>query len=130
MKSFNKIFFAVILLAGFVNVSAQSAWVAPKSADAITNPLKNDASAVKQGKAIFEQFCAICHGDKGKGDGIAAAALNPKAANFLTEKFQKQTDGAVYWKLTEGRPPMASYKETLSETQRWQLVSYLKTLKK
>ena len=130
MKSLNKIFFAIILLAGFVNVSAQSTWVAPKSEDAITNPLKNDASAVKQGKAIYAQFCAICHGDKGKGDGLAGGALNPKPANFTVEKFNSQTDGAVFWKLTEGRPPMAGYKETLSETQRWQLVSYLKTLKK
>ena len=130
MKSINKFLIALLLFSGLVTANAQITWVAPKSEDAITNPLKNDASAVKQGKAIYAQFCAICHGDKGKGDGIAAAALNPKAANFTTEKFNSQTDGAVFWKLTEGRPPMASYKEILSETQRWQLVNYLKSLKK
>jgi len=130
MKKLTTILFVTMVVAITTSSFAQSTWVAPKSADAITNPLKNDVKAVKQGKAIYAQFCAICHGDKGKGDGMAAAALNPKAANFTTEKFNSQTDGAVYWKLTEGRSPMASYKETLSETKRWQLVNYLKSLKK
>ncbi len=130
MKSINKILITIGLLIGFVSVNAQSTWVAPKSSDATSNPLKNDQTAIKKGKALYQQLCAVCHGDKGKGDGIASAALNPKPANFLFEKFQKQTDGAVFWKLTEGRAPMASYKESLSETQRWQLVNYLKSLKK
>ena len=129
MKKLKTILFVAMVVATASSFS-QSTWVAPKSADAIENPFQNDDKAVKQGKSIYAQFCAICHGDKGKGDGVASAALNPKAANFLTEKFQKQTDGAVYWKLTEGKAPMASYKETLSETQRWQLVNYLKSLKK
>jgi len=130
MKSMNKLLLALSFLVGIVTANSQTPWVAPKSADAISNPLKNDLTAIKKGKAIFVQFCAICHGDKGKGDGLAGAALNPKPASFITEKFLKQTDGAIYWKLTEGRPPMAGYKETLSETQRWQLVNYLKSLKK
>jgi mono/diheme cytochrome c family protein len=120
----------ILLISSTLFLSAQSTWVAPKSADAIENPFKNDAKAVKQGKSIYAQFCAICHGDKGKGDGIAGGSLSPKPANFTTEIFNKQTDGAVFWKLTEGRAPMAGYKETLSETKRWQLVNYLKSLKK
>lgn len=130
MKSLNKILITISLFIGFLSANAQSTWVAPKSADAITNPLKNNQTAIKNGKALYQQLCAICHGDKGKGDGLASAALNPKPANFVSDKFNKQTDGAVFWKLTEGKPPMASYKESLSTTQRWQLVSYLKSLKK
>ncbi|RXP54801.1 cytochrome c [Lutibacter sp. HS1-25] len=129
MKSLSKILITISLFIGFLSANAQSTWVAPKSADAITNPLKNDLTAIKKGKTIYQQLCAVCHGDKGKGDGLASASLNPKPANFLSEKFQKQTDGAVFWKLTEGKAPMASYKESLSVSQRWQLVSYLKSLK-
>lgn len=130
MKSINKFLIALTFFLGLVTANAQSTWVSPKSADAISNPLKNDQTSIKKGKALFQQLCAVCHGDKGKGDGIASAALIPKPANFTSEKFHNQTDGAVFWKLTEGKAPMASYKESLSETQRWQLVNYLKSLKK
>ena len=110
--------------------SAQSTWKAPKSADAIANPLKGDATAAKKGKKTYTQLCVICHGAVGKGDGVAGAALNPKPANFTKEAFSKQTDGAIYWKLTNGKAPMAAYKHIISETERWQLVNYLRTLKK
>ncbi len=112
-------------------VVAQSKdWVAPKDADTINNPFAGNADATKAGKKKFVQLCAICHGDRGKGDGIAGAALQPKAANFTLVKIQDQTDGALFWKLTEGRAPMASYKDLLTEDERWQLVNYIRTFKK
>jgi mono/diheme cytochrome c family protein len=42
--------------------------------------------------------------------------------------MKKATDGELFWKITEGRPPMPSYEHQLSETQRWQLVNYLREL--
>ena len=105
-------------------------WVAPKTADASANPLKDDAQALAEGKKLYGQLCAVCHGDKGKGDGIAAAGLNPKPADHTSDKVQSQTDGAIFWKLTTGTPPMASYEKQLTEHQRWALVSYMRTLKK
>jgi mono/diheme cytochrome c family protein len=130
MKKLTTIFFVTLAVAITSKSFAQSSWVAPKSADAIENPLKNDQKATKQGKALYAQLCAVCHGDKGKGDGLASATLTPKPADFSANEFSSQIDGAVYWKLTEGRAPMASYKESLTDTQRWQLVNYLKSLKK
>ncbi len=108
----------------------QDKWIAPKSADNIENPLKGDASTVAVGKKMYRAMCAICHGPKGKGDGMAGTGLKPKPANFTTKEFQSQTDGAIFWKLSEGRSPMAGYKGTLDETKRWQIVNYLRTLGK
>ena len=116
------------LMVGF-NKPTQVKWIAPKSADKIINPIKNDMAATKSGKKIYTQLCAVCHGSKGKGDGIAAVSLNPKPANFNNVDIQKQTDGALFWKITNGRTPMASYKESLSEIQRWQLINYIRTFK-
>ena len=108
----------------------QSKWVAPATADQLKNPLTNPEDAIKEGKKTFQQLCVICHGDFGKGDGMAGASLNPRPANLTSKDVQSQTDGAIYWKITQGNPPMASYKDVLSATQRWQLVDFIRTLKK
>lgn len=105
-------------------------WKAPPEADKLKNPFKGNITATDEGKKIYKQMCAICHGNTGKGDGMAGMSLNPRPSNFTTEKVQSQSDGAIYWKLTEGRPPMAAYKNILKEEQRWQLVNYIRTLKK
>lgn len=104
-------------------------WVAPKEADATVNPIKDNPSATAEGKKLYTQFCVVCHGDKGKGNGVAAAGLTPRPADHTCQKCQSQTDGAIYWKLTNGRPPMASYKTTLKDEQRWELVNYIRTLR-
>jgi mono/diheme cytochrome c family protein len=105
-------------------------WIAPKSADAIKNPLKGKVSATTEGKKLFTQMCAICHGTKGKGDGMAGMSLTPRPTNFTKDNVQSQTDGAIYWKITQGKAPMASYKSALKSNQRWQLVNYIRTFKK
>ncbi len=111
-------------------VKGQTAWVAPAEADQLKNPLAGNEDATKKGKKLYAQMCSICHGDKGKGDGIAGAALKPTPANFTSEKVQDESDGAIFWKMSEGRTPMAAYKGSLKEEQRWQLVNYIRTLKK
>ncbi len=105
-------------------------WIAPAAASSVSNPLKDDAAAAQEGKKTFTQMCAVCHGEKGKGDGAAGIALTPKPGNFTLVKTQSQTDGAIFWKMSEGRAPMASYKAALSAVQRWQLVNYIRTFKK
>lgn len=110
-------------------VQQKGEWVAPAAADTIKNPLSGKPEAIAAGKKIYTMYCVVCHGDKGKGDGIAASGLNPRPADHTCEKCQKQTDGALYWKLTTGRPPMASYAKTLTVQQRWQVVDYIRTLK-
>ena len=112
-----------------VTLQAKPAWVAPSSADTIKNPLKGRADAVVAGKKIYTTYCVVCHGDKGKGNGIAAAGLNPKPADHTSTRVQSQSDGAIFWKLTTGRAPMANYDKTLTVTQRWQVVDYIRTLK-
>tara|TARA_R110000868_G_scaffold58546_1_gene180727 strand:+ start:1341 stop:1745 length:405 start_codon:yes stop_codon:yes gene_type:complete len=105
-------------------------WVAPKSSSDLINPFVGNEKATAEGKKIYTQMCVICHGTQGKGNGIAGVALNPKPANFLVINVVNETDGAIFWKLTEGKSPMASYKDVLNENQRWQLVNYIRNLEK
>ena len=105
-------------------------WVAPKDADKVVNPLKGNASETSKGKGLFNTQCATCHGEPGKGDGPGGLQLHPHPQNLSSEEVQKQTDGALFWKITNGRPPMASYKYTFSDKQRWELVNYVREFHK
>lgn len=116
-----------ILFAGNA-YSQDQTWKAPASADKLSNPLKGDSPSIAEGKKIYESMCVICHGEKGKGNGAAGVSLTPRPANFLAITVRHESDGAIFWKLSEGRPPMASYKGLLTETQRWQLVNYIRQL--
>ena len=130
MKAYTVIILMLLAFAGMgFHYSYSCEWKAPESADQIKNPLKGDQKAVAAGETLFMQQCAVCHGNKGKGNGVAGASLNPKPANFWKDCVQQQSDGALYWKLNEGRGPMPSFSH-LTEEQKWELVHFIRTFKK
>ena len=129
----NIIYVSLLILSPFaaIHINAQSKpWVVPQSALSKKNPLDGDPATIKVGKTVYMSNCSPCHGNTGKGDGPAAAALNPKPANHTSALIQAEADGSLFYKISEGRTPMPQYKAVLSETQRWALVSYIKTLGK
>ncbi|HEY3390993.1 MAG TPA: cytochrome c [Prolixibacteraceae bacterium] len=105
-------------------------WKAPVEADKLINPFTGNAVATAKGKTLYITYCTVCHGTTGKGDGPVGGGLTPKPANHSSQKVQSQTDGTIFWKLTNGRAPMAAYKDILKEEQRWQLVNYIRELGK
>jgi mono/diheme cytochrome c family protein len=110
--------------------SAQTAWTAPAAANNLKNPGSCDAATMKEAKTIYTSTCAPCHGAKGRGDGPAAVALNPKPADHSSKAIQQESDGSLFWKLSEGRGAMQAYKSQLTDKQRWGLICYIRTLKK
>ena len=115
------------IILALVVMAQSSPWVAPSSANDIKNPFGQDEDATKKGKKLYNQFCGICHGDKGKGDGIAGVALTPRPGNFTADKVQSQTDGAIFWKIRTGNPPMAPYKGIIKDDEIWALINYIRT---
>lgn len=104
-------------------------WVADASAKNLKNPVTGEKSSIKKGKALYTIRCVICHGETGIGDGPGARALNPKPANHTSDKVQDESDGELFWKISEGRGAMIGWKLILSEEDRWHLVNYIRTLK-
>jgi mono/diheme cytochrome c family protein len=108
----------------------QTPWEAPPRAARKKNPVTSDAASITAGKEVYAKQCLSCHGEKGKGDGPASKELNPKPHNLSDDAVVKQTDGALFWKITEGRKPMPTFDKTISETERWQVINYVRTLAK
>jgi mono/diheme cytochrome c family protein len=127
------LYFFILLIFHFISLEsfAQSVpWVAPKDADNLKNSLAGNMSFLAEAKTLYVANCAPCHGDKGKGDGPAAAGLNPRPADHSSSSVQGESDGALFWKLSEGRAPMPGYKKIFTDQQRWELINFIRTLAK
>jgi mono/diheme cytochrome c family protein len=124
--------FTLFFLSSYITVSGppwqDGPWVAPKAADELKNPFPAEPLVAQQGEELYQVYCWSCHGETGHGDGAAGRALGAKPANFHDEQVKKQSDGAWFWKISEGRGNMPPFKEVFSEEQRWQLVVYLRQL--
>ena len=94
---------------------------APKKAVARRNPMENDPDAVTAGGNLFAEHCAECHGEMAEG--------GRKAPSLLAEPVQQATPGTLFWILTNGvvRRGMPVWSK-LPEPQRWQLVTYIRSL--
>jgi len=104
-----------------------SDWKAPPSAANRPNPVPVTANTIALGQKLYVGNCMTCHGPSGKGDGPGAAALEKRPADLAARVKAGATDGELFWKITEGRSPMISWRGQLSDTQRWELVNYIKT---
>ena len=112
----------IVLLAQNTNYQPDAGWRAPEEAAAKKNPLAEKPGLAAGGRKLFKRNCVECHGDSGQG--------LKKAADLQLPIVQDQSDGALYWKITNGNPDrgMPSF-SGIPELQRWQIVMYLRTLK-
>jgi mono/diheme cytochrome c family protein len=94
---------------------------APAKAAAKHNPLESDPEAAAAGAKLFQLHCAECHG--------ATADGGKKGPSLRSEDVQRATPGALFWLLTNGvvRRGMPVWSK-LPEPQRWQLVSFIRSL--
>jgi len=124
---------AASLLLAAVNLSYSADapvddWRAPARAQRKQNPVPSSADSIAAGTKVYAANCLACHGAAGKGDGPAAIACNPPPKNLSDPKLSSQSDGELFWKITEGKKPMPSFEKSLSETDRWNAVNYVRVL--
>src|SRR5581483_10144350 len=105
----------------FLHAQEASFHQAPATAQEMKNPYAGQAQAVQDGRQVYARTCALCHGATGQGTGnVPPLSQGP---------VQKTADGAIFWYITKGDVDngMPSW-AILSEQQRWQVVSYVKSL--
>jgi mono/diheme cytochrome c family protein len=136
MKSkMTKVIVAIIVLGSVVVFSSfkqtKKPWPVPDKFTKMTSPVKSDEAAQKAGKAIWIKHCQSCHGKSGLGDGSKAPQLKTEPGDLSKADFQKQTDGALFYKVSEGRDDMPSFKKKLEDEEEiWQVITYVRTFKK
>lgn len=92
-----------------------------RAVDAVKNPYAGDPSAAESGQKLYGKYCAACHGGSaqgvGKNPGLITAAKHDSAGKL----FNVITKGVE----SKGMPSWSQ----LPDQQRWQIVTYLQTLK-
>lgn len=101
----------------------------------LTNPFADNHEAIEAGAEIFQANCATCHGPEGLGDGPGAAELDPQPATLADGTMMNDlSDGYLFWRVSKGgqmepfNSAMPAWESALTEEERWQVVSFLRTL--
>ncbi len=88
-------------------------WKVPEKYQNLKNPVIADEASINSGKEIYTSYCLSCHGKDGKGTGQRAYKLNTPPADFTSDSFQKQTDGALLYKIYSGHRDMPGFKKRI-----------------
>jgi hypothetical protein len=99
-------------------------WEVPAEQKMKVSPFRFNADSIKKGETIFIKNCQSCHGNPGKKNW---AKITPEPGDPATDKFQKQTDGDLFYKITTGKVPMPEFRNILSENERWNVISYFRS---
>jgi mono/diheme cytochrome c family protein len=129
-KSGTPYLIALLLIAALgagVIVYSFSDWTAAAKARKLQNPVATTPESLAAGRAVYMDHCARCHGVSGDGKTDKAEELSVAPADLTdAHKWNGVTDGELYWQVTKGKDPMPGYEDSLSETQRWQVVDYIR----
>jgi len=84
----------------------------------------------EEGKLIFGDRCAACHGLQGRGDGPRAPFLSPRPASLISAGTSVKSDAELLTVITNGKPrtDMPAWKDLLTEEQRRDVLAYIRTL--
>lgn len=111
-----------VLLLPWANQVLGQEWMVPADQSAVVNPSAYNLENVKTGKDLYIRNCKSCHGDPGKNNPLA---LVPLPVDIASERMHLNTQGGLFYKITNGRGIMPPFQTTLSEEDRWNLVNFI-----
>jgi mono/diheme cytochrome c family protein len=133
--------FLLIILSGLVffvaasgskafraGMSPDKPWLAPKWADTLVGPNVADPTFVQNGRKTFVAECVVCHGEAGRGDGEAGFGLSVPPGDLNDANVVAESNGSLFWKISNGRSPMPAYNHKYTDSEIWQLVGYIRSM--
>jgi len=94
----------------------------------LKNPMTSAAENLDHGKDLFDTNCAPCHGESGTGNGPVAHLLKDPPKNLVAGQSKSLPDGYIYGVIRNGILLMPSYADAMSRSERWQVVTYIRSL--
>lgn len=102
----------------------------------LSNPLMLTEKSIKEGKKLYESFCAHCHGKKGLGAGSITNAIYGAVPSYMDDipnrrgnrSMKELTEGHLYHTIMFGLNAMGPHSSLIRENDRWKIVAYVQTL--
>ena len=95
----------------------------------LQNPFTaDDAEAAARGAIVYSNFCAVCHGGAGHGDGPVTRKGVPPPPSLLLEHALEMADGQMFHVITTGQANMASYASQIERADRWRVILHVRRL--
>ena len=96
----------------------------------LQNPFEPTTANLERGKQEFTTYCAMCHGEKGDGQGFlfTSKKFPYPPANLLSEKVRTIPEGEIYHVISVGWGIMAEHGSMIKPDDRWKITSYIKNV--
>lgn len=91
----------------------------------VKNPLESSEEVLKQGEALYLQYCNACHGKGGQGDGKAGEVIGG-VANLTGGAYVNLPEGHIFHVITKGKGRMGAHGSQIPAESRWKIVHYVK----
>jgi len=95
----------------------------------LKSPLDAAQVDLARGKELYDIYCGICHGNKGKGQGNLVKREKILGIPSYEDAGRAITEGSIYHTIYYGKNAMGSYANQINEEERWQVVAYVLKLK-
>lgn len=98
----------------------------------VVSPLAASGENLRQGVRLYARNCAVCHGYADGKETAVGSGLYKKPNLFADEDWSQDADGLVYWFIDHGvrLTGMPAFNKSLSQDEIWQLVLFIKNIKK
>ena len=92
----------------------------------LVEPYRAAPQTLEEGKALFQTYCLVCHGEQGKGDGPIASKI-PPPPSYKSDRLLQYPPGRIFHVITMGANKMPSYATQIAPDERWQIITYIRS---
>lgn len=120
--------FSLLFIAFLCNQASSQGWDIPADKKAKNSYIKFSDTTAQEGQVIYTKNCISCHGDPGKNNSLKT--LVPVPPDLSSAKTQALTDGELFYIISTGKLVMPSFRNILSEADRWKVISFIRSFNK